>query len=175
MHPTSFFGTYTPPGGNPYSYHLHSAVRPPSVASAPAPVKDTVKAPPYRPGRPSFPPHKSPLEQNKVPGPVPHPGPTWPHYPPPFSPPENAVVPAYSVSAPPPPYSDANKCRCDSEEEDDEAEEAGPDGVRKVMILILIGMNASVWGMVFYYWIQDGLMSKLWKEVQAEGGVRMSI
>jgi len=174
MHPTSFFGTYTPPEGNPYSYHLHSAVRHPSPA--PAQAKATVEAPPYRPGKPYFPPHSPCAEQNKLPGPVPHPGPDWPHYPPPFSPPENALVPAYSTSAPPPPYSDANECRCycDDDQEYDDAEER-PDGVRKLVILILIGMNVLVWGMVFYYWIQDDLMGRLWAEVQAEGGVRFQI
>jgi hypothetical protein len=181
MHPTSFFGNYTPPEGNPHSYHLHSAVRPSSVYAAPALVKATIEAPPYRPGRPYFPPQPPHPEQNKLPGPVPHPGPTWPHYPPPFSPPENALVPAYSASAPPPEYSlhklDADRCRCvsDDDEEYDEVEEEGPDGLRKVVMLILIGMNVLVWGMVFYYWIQDDLMGRLWAEVQAEGGVRFQI
>ena len=85
-------------------------------------------------------------------------------------------MPAYSTSAPPPPYTDADKCRCDSDddEEYDDAEER-PDGVRKVVMLILIGMNVLVWGMVFYYWIEEGLMGRLWAEVQAEGGVRFQI
>jgi hypothetical protein len=71
---------------------------------------------------------------------------------------------------------DDDRCRCDSDddEEYDEAEER-PDVVRKVVMLILIGMNVLVWGMVFYYWIQDDLMSRLWAEVQAEGGVRFQI
>jgi hypothetical protein len=57
--------------------------------------------------------------------------------------------------------------------DDDYAEEIPRSKVRDVVVLILIAMNVGVWGLVFWYWIHDGLAGQLYEEVQ--GGRRLDL
>jgi hypothetical protein len=176
MSPPSFFAPYSPIGQQ-QAFHTHMSVRSPPSHPRPDP-----RGPIARSGSTQLhgPPPFTPPDQATV-GPVPHPGAPRPHWPPPFSSPDDGSTPAYTTSAPPPAYSHVPLSGEKSHLRSRDLEESSDDvdvprvGSRDIIVWILIVMNVGVWGLVFWFWIHDGLAGKLFAEVQAAGNLNFDI